>query len=176
MEDKNIDIADQSASLTNRGPNNGDDARARYEAIKRLQDVREQVQFAWHLFDEGSINYDGLISQLKQAITRDQNGIWWTMDKDEQIWYRFENNAWNRAVLPFDLEELDLHGLQTKMERGTIDEGSHLRRRIPKGDVNQGVSERPLTIEELDHLVMQHVNATLRERRDVVRREFWTTQ
>lgn len=66
----------------------------------QFDQVEEKVHRLRDLYHQGRISRDALQDELRKLMILDEQGNWWMLGTESDIWYRYENGQWVPAQRP----------------------------------------------------------------------------
>ncbi len=68
--------------------------------VAQFDRVEEEVTGLRHRYRRGTLSRDALQAELRKLMLLDEQGYWWMIGVESDVWYRYENGQWVSAERP----------------------------------------------------------------------------
>ncbi len=68
--------------------------------VAQFDRVEEEVTGLRHRYHQGKLTREALQAELRKLMLLDEQGYWWMIGVESDVWYRHENGQWVRAERP----------------------------------------------------------------------------
>ncbi len=68
--------------------------------IAQFDNVEEQVHRLREMYQQGVLSHEALQAELRKLMILDEQGVWWMVGMESDVWYRFDNGQWVQAERP----------------------------------------------------------------------------
>ena len=68
--------------------------------VAQFDSVEARVRYLREQYQQGMITHEALQEELRKLMILDEQGIWWMLGVESDIWYRYEDGQWVPAERP----------------------------------------------------------------------------